>query len=588
MIKKTTQLKKLITNKTSNTMRLLYLLLFILVISCKTNPESAQEIISETKPVFGVIEKNAMVVSAREEASKIGKDILQKGGNAFDAMVATEMALAVSYPYAGNLGGGGFMVYRKANGETGAIDYREKAPLAAFKDMYLDENGDPIPEKSQLGSLAVGVPGTIAGIFEVHEKFGTLSIEELLTPVVKLAKKGYVITENQEKRLNHFKDLFIETNKDTILYAQTIKANDTLKNPMLAKTLERIIKNGKNEFYKGETGEKLVAYIQSQGGIMTMEDLNKYEAKWRDPVKFSYKDLNIISMSPPSSGGVCLAQIMKMIEPYDLSTYGHNSLKSIQVITEAERRAYADRSFYLGDPDFVKIPIDTLISDAYLSERMNDFDMDKATLSTDLSYGSIPGYESSETTHYSIVDQFGNAISVTTTLNGAYGSKLFVPELGFFLNNEMDDFSAKPGTPNMFGLLGAEANAIAPEKRMLSSMTPTLVEKDGKLWMSVGTPGGSTIITSVLQTILNVKEYGMTMQDAVNAPRFHHQWLPDVVIFEPNSFDKNVLDSLRSKGYKTNEEQSRIIGKVDGILVLSDGTLEGGADKRGDDTAVGF
>ncbi|WP_405206035.1 gamma-glutamyltransferase [Aquimarina sp. LLG6339-5] len=569
-------------------MRLLYLLLFILVISCKTNPESKQEIVSETKPVFGVIEKNAMVVSAREEASKIGKDILEKGGNAFDAMVATEMALAVSYPYAGNLGGGGFMVYRKANGETGAIDYREKAPLAAFKDMYLDENGDPIPEKSQLGSLAVGVPGTIAGIFEVHEKFGTRSIEELLTPVVELAKKGYVITENQEKRLNHFKDLFIETNKDTILYAQTIKANDTLKNPMLAKTLERIIKNGKNEFYEGETGEKLVAYIQSQGGIMTMEDLNKYEAKWRDPVKFSYKDLNIISMSPPSSGGVCLAQIMKMIEPYDLSTYGHNTLKSIQVITEAERRAYADRSFYLGDPDFVKIPIDTLISEAYLSKRMNDFDMDKATLSTDLSYGSIPGYESSETTHYSIVDQFGNAISVTTTLNGAYGSKLYVPELGFFLNNEMDDFSAKPGTPNMFGLLGAEANAIAPEKRMLSSMTPTLVEKDGKLWMSVGTPGGSTIITSVLQTILNVKEYGMTMQDAVNAPRFHHQWLPDVVIFEPNSFDKNVLDSLRNKGYKTNEEQSRIIGKVDGILVLADGTLEGGADKRGDDTAVGF
>ncbi|WP_108802641.1 gamma-glutamyltransferase [Aquimarina sp. Aq107] len=569
-------------------MRLLYLLLFILVISCKTNPESKQEIVSETKPVFGVIEKNAMVVSAREEASKIGKDILQKGGNAFDAMVATEMALAVSYPYAGNLGGGGFMVYRKANGETGAIDYREKAPLAAFKDMYLDENGDPIPEKSQLGSLAVGVPGTIAGIFKVHEKFGTLSIKELLTPVVELAKKGYVVTENQEKRLNHFKDLFIETNKDTILYAQTIKANDTLKNPTLAKTLERIIKNGKNEFYKGETGEKLVAYIQSQGGIMTMEDLSKYEAKWRDPVKFSYKDLNIISMSPPSSGGVCLAQIMKMIEPYDLSTYGHNTLKSIQIITEAERRAYADRSFYLGDPDFVKIPIDTLISDAYLSQRMDDFDMDKATLSTDLSYGSIPGYESSETTHYSIVDQFGNAISVTTTLNGAYGSKLYVPELGFFLNNEMDDFSAKPGTPNMFGLLGAKANAIAPEKRMLSSMTPTLVEKDGKLWMSVGTPGGSTIITSVLQTILNVKEYEMTMQDAVNAPRFHHQWLPDVVVFEPNSFDKNVLDSLRSKGYKTNEEQSRIIGKVDGILVLSDGTLEGGADKRGDDAAVGF
>ena len=357
---------------------------------------------------------------------------------------------------------------------------------------------------------------------------------------------------------------------------------------MLGKTLRRIIENGKDEFYKGETGRKLVEYLQSKGGIITMEDLGKYEAKWRNPIQFAYKDLNIISMSPPSSGGVCLAQIMKMIEPYDLKNYGHNTLKSIQVITEAERRAYADRSFYLGDPDFVKIPIDTLISDSYLADRMNNFDPNKATLSSDLSYGTIPGYESSETTHYSIVDQFGNAISVTTTLNGAYGSKLYVPELGFFLNNEMDDFSAKPGTPNMFGLLGAEANAIAPEKRMLSSMTPTLVEKEGKLWMSVGTPGGSTIITSVLQTILNVKEYGMSMQDAVNAPRFHHQWLPDVVIFEPNSFDKKVIDSLQAKGYKTNEEETRVIGKVDGILVLPNGSLEGGADRRGDDTAVGF
>ncbi|WP_299441996.1 gamma-glutamyltransferase [uncultured Aquimarina sp.] len=569
-------------------MRLLYLLLLISIISCKTNPEKPIDIETKPEPVLGVVEKNAMVVSAREEASKIGRDILKKGGNVFDAMVATEMALAVSYPYAGNLGGGGFMVYRKANGETGAIDYREKAPLAAFKDMYLDKNGDPIPEKSQLGSMAVGVPGTIAGIFEVHQKFGTLSIKELLTPVVQLAENGYVITEKQEKRLQHFKELFIETNNDTILYAKTYKALDTIKNPMLAATLNRIIKNGRDEFYKGETGQKIVDYIQSKGGVITMEDLNKYEAKWRDPVQFTYKNLNVISMSPPSSGGVCLAQIMKMIEPYDLSTYGHNTLKSIQIITEAERRAYADRSFYLGDPDFVKIPIDTLISDAYLSGRMNDFNLEKATLSSDLSYGSIPGYESSETTHYSIIDQFGNAISVTTTLNGAYGSKLYVPELGFFLNNEMDDFSAKPGTPNMFGLLGAEANAIAPEKRMLSSMTPTLVEKDGELWMSVGTPGGSTIITSVLQTILNVKEYEMTMQDAVNAPRFHHQWLPDVVIFEPDSFDKNVLDSLKLKGYKTNEEETRVIGKVDGILVLPDGSLEGGADKRGDDTAIGF
>jgi gamma-glutamyltranspeptidase/glutathione hydrolase len=293
-------------------------------------------------------------------------------------------------------------------------------------------------------------------------------------------------------------------------------------------------------------------------------------------------------MSPPASGGVCLAQIMKMVEPYDLSEYGHNSLKAIQVITEAERRAYADRSYFLGDPDFVDIPIKRLIDEAYLNERMSDFSFEKATLSNDVSYGNIEIIESDETTHYSIVDPFGNAISATTTLNGAYGSKLYCSELGFFLNNEMDDFSSKPGQPNMFGLIGAEANSISPEKRMLSSMTPTIVEKNGKLFMSVGTPGGSTIITSVLQTILNVHEFGMTMQDAVNAPRFHHQWLPDEIRMEPNSFDKSVINQLEKLGYFINEKVSPIIGKVDGILVLDDNSYEGGADRRGDDTAVGF
>lgn len=572
--------------KINFTKPLFYALLLTFSFSCKTNTKSESK--TEVTPITGLIAQKAMVVSAREEASKIGADILKKGGNAFDAMVGTEMALAVTYPFAGSLGGGGFMVYRKVNEEVGAIDFREKAPLAATKDMYLDENGNPIPEKSQLGAMAIGVPGTIAGIFAVHEKLGSLPIEDILNPVVALANKGFVITEKQKKRFDEYKELFLEVNQDTILFAKNYKAGDTLKNEKLAETLKRIIKNGASEFYTGETGKKLVERIQSKGGIMTMEDLSKYEVKWRNPVRFAYKGLSVISMSPPSSGGVCLAQIMKMIEPYDLKQYGHNSLKTIQVITEAERRAYADRGFYLGDPDFVNIPLDTLISKEYLSYRMRDFSFDKATLSSDINCGMISGYESDETTHYSIVDSFGNAISATITLNGAYGSKLYVPEIGTFLNNEMDDFSAKPGTPNMFGLIGAEANAIAPEKRMLSSMTPTIVEKDGKLWMSVGTPGGSTIITSVLQTILNVKEFDMTMQDAVNAPRFHHQWLPDVVVFEPESFSTSLIDSLKQKGYKINQENSKIIGKVDGILVLPDGRLEGGADKRGDDTAIGF
>lgn len=561
-------------------MKKIILLLSFLILGCKSN-ETA---INPT----GLVTNKAMVVSAREEASAIGVAIMKKGGNAFDAMIATELALAVSYPQAGNIGGGGFMVYRKSNGETGALDYREKAPLAASKDMFLDKKGNVIDGKSTATAFASGVPGTLAGLFEVHKKYGTLPISEILAPVIALAKKGVVVTDHQAKSLSDYRETFIKTNGPTSLFSKEYKAGDTIKYPALAATLQRIADNGRDEFYRGETAQKLIAFLKNKGGNMTVKDLNTYEAKWRTPITFKYKDLKITSMSPPSSGGICLNQIMKMIEPFDLAQMGHNSVKAIQVITEAERRAYADRNSFLGDPDFVKLPIKELLDPTYIKNRMSDFSFEAASKSSEIGKGKIEGYESKQTTHYSIVDAEGNAVSATTTLNDNYGSKIYCDELGFFLNNQMDDFSAKPGVPNLYGLTGTEANSIAPGKRMLSSMTPTIVEKDTKLFMVVGTPGGSTIITSVLQTILNVYEYNMSMQEAVNAPRFHHQWLPDEITFEPNAFDKELLEKVKAKGYKVNETNKEIIGQVDAILILPNGKLEGGADKREDNKAVGY
>jgi len=558
------------------------LFISVLCIQCNTqvNPDSVN------KP-HGVIAKKAMVVSARQEASKIGVDIMKQGGNAFDAMIATDLALLVSYPVAGNIGGGGFMVFRMKDGTTGSLDFREKAPIEATKDMYLDEDGNVNSDTSKLGALAVGIPGTIAGLFEVHKKFGSLPFEKLIDPAIKLANNGVVVTKKQAESLNQNKQNFRKANKRTILLDKDWEAGDTIKYPKLVETLKRIKTNGRDEFYKGKTADILVEQVQKLGGIITKEDLANYEAQWRDPITFMYKGHKIISMPPPSSGGICIAQILKSIAPYNIEQYAHNSTEYIQLIVEAERRAYADRSYFLGDPDFVNIPTDSLMSEHYLSKRMADFDWEKATQSSTLSRGSIPGYESDETTHYSIVDPFGNSLAVTTTLNAAYGSKVYVENGGFFLNNEMDDFSAKPGEPNMYGLVGADANAIAPQKRMLSSMSPTIIEVNGQLKMVLGSPGGSTIITSVMQNILNVIEYDMSMQESVSKPRFHHQWLPDNIKFE-TTFDTVVFNSLKKLGYAIDHTNSPIIGKVDAILVLPNGNLEGGADPRGDDTAVGF
>ena len=556
----------------------------VLLVSCQNSPAKKQP-----DPEKGVLAPHAMVVSAKEEASQIGLAILKKGGNAFDAMIATELALAVAYPNAGNIGGGGFMVYRLGSGERGALDYREKAPAKAHRDMYLDKNGKVIADKSTLGALAVGVPGTIAGIFEVYQKFGSLPIGELIQPAIDLARKGVLITELQANSyMNKNVELIKQANNYVTPFENGWKAGERFKYEELAQTLERIRDNGSYEFYNGETAKRIVSYVQELGGILSLDDLKNYEPQWRTPVTFTYKDYTVNSMPLPSSGGICLAQILKSVEPYNIGQYSHNGEQYIQLLVEAERRAYADRAYYMGDADFVKVPTQQLLSPDYLKERMSSFSWDKASKSTEIAHGKIVGYESDETTHYSIVDRFGNAVAVTTTLNTNYGSKVYVKGGGFFLNNQMDDFSIKPGEPNTYGLVGSEKNAIAPNKRMLSSMSPTIIEKDGKLFMVIGTPGGSTIITSVLQCFLNVAEYGMTMQQSVSKPRFHHQWLPDDVMYEPKGFAPEVIAHLKAKGYKPREENFVIIGKVDAILVQPDGTLEGGADPRGDDTAVGY
>ena len=533
------------------------------------------------------------VVSARKEATQIGLEIMEKGGNAYDAMIATHLALAVVHPTAGNIGGGGFFVYKDQDGTSGTLDFREMAPGKAFKDMYLDSDGNVIPDMSTLGGASVGVPGSISAIFEIHSKFGSLPVEKLFQPAIDLAKTGFIVTKKQSSSLTDKLDDFIKINGKESLYSRKYNEGDTIKNLKFAETLTKISKFGPEAFYEGEIAEMIVDNVINSGGIMTTDDLKNYKSVWRDPIRFSYKDLEVISMSLPSSGGILIGQMLKSIEDFDIKSLGHNSVETIQLLTELERRAYADRSHFMGDPDFMNLPVYELIDKKYVNDRMKNFSWDQSTPSSEIKHGDIIVKESDETTHYSIIDKYGNSVSVTTTLNNSYGSKVFVEEGGFFLNNEMDDFSSKPGYPNFYGLIGSEANSIRPNKRMLSSMTPTIILKDNKPSMIVGTPGGSTIITSVLQTILNVYEFNMDIQDAVNAPRFHHQWLPDVVIFEEGLLNKEKDSVLRSKNYFTISLPIQVevggmsprssIGAVDAIFIDDKGKVSTGADFRGDD-----
>lgn len=526
----------------------------------------------------------AAVSSAHPLASMVGAAIMKKGGNAFDAAIATQLTLAVVYPGAGNIGGGGFLLGRKSNGDLIGIDYREAGPAKATRDMYLDKNGNPQLSLSQAGHLASGIPGTIAGLFATLD-YAKLPFKVLIQPAIDLAEKGFVISEREAAGLNGARESFLKNSTRPTAFVKEgkWKAGDTLIQKELAATLKRIQKEGAIGFYGGETAKLIAEEMQRGNGIITTDDLKNYTAKLRNPVEFDYRAHKVISFAPPSSGGIIIGQMLKMIEKYPVGSYGFQTTKTVQLMIEAERRAYADRAEFMGDPDFYKVPVKTLLDNTYLAQRMADYNPDKAGSSTVTKAGTIK--ESEETTHLSVVDAAGNMVSVTTTLNGGYGSRTVVGGAGFLMNNEMDDFSVKPGVPNMYGALGGEANAVQAGKRMLSSMCPTLVLKNNKPYVVIGTPGGTTIPTSVYQGIVNIIDFSMTADDAINKPKFHHQWLPDEVAVEKD-FDAETKKQLQAMGYKIVERGG--IGRTEVIRILPSGKRETAADKRGDDSVAGY
>ena len=541
-----------------------------------------------------VLADQGMVVSTDAYASEVGATILRQGGNAVDAAIATSLALAVVNPEAGNIGGGGFMVLRLAEGTTASLDYRERAPSGASRDMFLNEAGE-LTEASTLGHLAVGVPGAVAGLWEAHQRFGSMGWAELVGPAVDLAD-GLVVRERQARQIRMAEEdlrLFEATEAALLPNGRPPAVGDTLRQVELAATLGRIAEQGRDGFYLGATADLIVAEMERGGGIITHEDLAGMEAVWRDPVEISYRGHTLVSMPPTSSGGATLAAMTTILEGYDLGSMEYHGAEHVHLLAEAWKRAYADRNTYLADPDFVEIPLQRMISPEYGAERRASIQPDRATPSLEVGPGLGPA-DDGETTHLSVVDAQGNAVSITTTINSFFGSKVTVAGAGFILNNEMDDFSGRPGFPNQYGLVQGEANAIAPGKRMLSAMTPTIVVgKDGELLMVVGSPGGATIITNVFQQISNVVDFGMGIRRGLNAPRLHHQHLPDVVQYEPGSLRPDVVAALEAMGHEM-EERIRTgdvypyIGDVQAILRRPDGTLAGASDHRRGGAAVGY